>query len=146
MSTIQEIVTKADQLRAVADFIEQHSILIDSLSYTVMREKLGTDGDNTPYVSMWVDTRGVDFTVYGPNQRETMRAFRRRLDLPGAWDKGRWSNTFFICTQPPQGVTVRTEGNRENVCQRVVTGVEEIEVPAVQAEPARIEYQDKVEW
>lgn len=129
--------------RQVASFLDRHAELIESLSYDVMCEKFGGDTDEMPWVGLYSYCDGIDFTVHGSNQRETMRVLRRAIG--GQWEKGGYGNTFRI-SRDYCDIRISIRGDRNEVCQRVVTGTHTEVIPAVEARPERIEQVEEVEW
>lgn len=131
---------------AVIDFLIEHEQVIDSLSEQRMSEKFPND-DDVPHVSFWTSPGSIMFTVRGPGQRETMRALRRAIG--GTWDKGGYGDRFNLTRYISYGnaeLYVTIQGERNEVCQKVVTGVKEVQHEAVKAVPAHTTYEDEIEW
>lgn len=135
------------RLVSMVDFLAEHGDLLASLSESVMTEKMG-DSDETPYIGWWTSGTSITITAYGPNQRDTMRIVRRAIG--GTWDKHGWSDTFTISRrwggEHDDDIYVSIQGDREQVCQRVVVGTETITRPEVEYQPERTEIVEKVEW
>jgi len=140
---VQSLIIEAQTL---IQFLTEFGDLLESLKFETMREKLGTDYEDTPYVSFWANIDNVSITVHGPDQRETMRILRKAIG--GMWKKGGYGNTFAIKRDWGEGnrLQLDIEGPRENICQRVVTGTSVREIPAIEYQPARVEEVEEVEW
>jgi len=86
-------------------------------------------------------------TVRVEDQRTAVAAIRRAIG--GTWDKQGQSNTIWL-THTVTFEDVRVEltifADREQVCRRVVTGTETVTVPAVEAQPERVEEREIVTW
>jgi len=133
----------------VAAFLQRFAEQLDALSYEAMQDKLGTDYDNTPHASFYTQSTGVTITAHGPDQRETMRVLRRMIG--GTWEKAGYGYRFEITREwgtedGEYTIRIDIEGDRENVCQRIVTGTSERTIPAVEAQPERTETVEEVEW
>src|SRR5215831_9406784 len=139
---LSRINRRAEKHLTTARFLLEHADLLASLDYDTMSEKFGLY-DETPYVSYWTDSGGVTICVEGPEPRETMRILRKAIG--GRWDKKTSSYSFAI-EREWNGITIEIQGDRESVCQRVVTGTHERVIPAVEARPARTETVEEVEW
>lgn len=144
MSHVQDTIK---QHIAVATFLSCHVDVLDSLSYDVMAEKLGESSwsDRVPYVDFYTYPTSVDITAYGPDQKDTMRTLRRAIG--GKWDKKSSSYQFSIQREYEFDGTEITisivAGDREQVCQKVVVSVEQVEVPAREA---HTESREVVDW
>jgi hypothetical protein len=68
--------------------------------------------------------------------------------IGGRWDKVNYGDhdTTFRFTQKRDGLGLTVTVQREAVCERIVTGVETVPVPAVEAKPERTEDREVVEW
>lgn len=65
--------------------------------------------------------------------------------LPGPVRKEFNTSTMGI-TATFRGLYVRAYAGRDEVCERVVVGTEQVAVPAVEAQPERVEEREIVEW
>ena len=65
--------------------------------------------------------------------------------LGGKWVKGGYGDTFGL-EQDRDGVRLSVTASRTAVCERVVTGTQQVVRPAVQASPERVETVEDVEW
>ena len=125
--------TQADALRAAADLLDAHPDLppVSVIAYP-----------HTDCVEVcWYLTIGARPLA---EQRETAARIVRTAH--GRWDRQdlgtvgmRW-----VSERGPVKLTVLVE--RDAVCERVVTGTETVTVPAVEAQPERVETRDVVEW
>lgn len=76
---------------------------------------------------------------------DAMQTIRRTIG--GTWEKSTLvDGAYYIVEQERPGVLFRVQAHREAVCERVVTGFETVTVPAVEAQPERVEQRDVVEW
>jgi len=144
---ITHIQRTIQELNLVSGFLMRFEKLLESLTYENMMEKLGTDYKDTPYVSFWAGAESVQLTVSGPEQRETMRALRKAIG--GKWEKGGHGSRFELTREWGEGevtISLEIEGERENICQRIVTGTRVREIPEVEYQPARTEEVEEVEW
>lgn len=150
-----QILKTQEDYMAVVEFFNRFAEILVSLSAPVMAEKMGDGGDDdVPHIGWWTTGTSVTFTVYGPDQRTTMRVLRKAIG--GQWKKSAYSETFNLNrywtpweddegTTPPR-VYISIQGERAEVCQRVVTGTKEVHHDAVEAQPARTEVVEEVEW
>lgn len=138
MSTTTDTSTKTDRLvenlRAITETVRAHPDL--PLPYITSST---TDGG---VHAQWF--LHLHYTDYAEQKRVAQQVIR---GLGGKWDKDH-SDTEMTFTQgdilDPIRYTVQV--TREAVCRRVVTGTEQVTVPAVQAQPERVETRETVEW
>jgi len=147
---------QAERHTIIAAFLRAHDDLLTPLGYTAMSAKMpDLDYDQLPHVECYADGYHVAISVNGPDQRETMRMLRKAIG--GQWEKRDRGNAFVLhrnwcppfdegLVSDPTTVGIEISGNREEVCQRVVTGTETVEVPEVEYQPARTEEREVVEW
>jgi hypothetical protein len=104
-----------------------------------------------PYITT-THRGGVEFawylTITAEDFAEQKRLARLILrTIGGKWDKKPGSEMNFkqgsILDDP---ISYIVQVSREAVCRRVVTGTEEVTIPAVEAEPERVETVETVEW
>lgn len=143
----------AAEHQLVADFLTQYEDLLATLSYDTVSDKLGTGYDDTPWLAYYTSGTSVSLIAHGPNQRETMRVVRRAIG--GQWDKGGYGDIFEISRQFPHltdndderhpTIQINIEGNRTEVCQKVVTGTTTRTIPEREYQPARTEEVEQVE-
>lgn len=127
---MNDTLTVADQLRAAADLIDAHPDL--------------------PLPLVWGYRSGVQVQWQLMNddevkdsQRVAAAAIRRALG--GTWSKDGSTDTFDMrCSL--EGLALQILADREHVCERIVTGVETVTIPAVEARPERTEEREVVEW
>lgn len=86
-----------------------------------------------------LDTRDLSFVEQKAVARQIIRA------VGGDWAK-RASEQQFEYTATRDGVDFVVLVAREAVCERIVTGIETVTVPAVEAQPERTEVVETVEW
>lgn len=136
--------TTIDNLRKVADYLEQHIETIEKLSADALYVA-GLDWSQQNGVTVTTGQYGrVTFECYGPGAASLMATLRRYLG--GKWEK-RVSDYYFMLRQEqPSGLRVDIESNRDSVCTAKVVGKEAVTIPAVEASPARIEVKDVIEW
>lgn len=110
--------------RRAADLIEQHDI-------------------PAPVVVAHGGEGLLFWAFYGWEENVPAKVAAIRRAVGGKWDK-RESATgdqmSFVC----EGYQIQVD--RETVCERRVVGTETVVVPAVEAQPARTETRDLVEW
>lgn len=93
----------------------------------------------------------VDLSWYlhndpGCPERETAAAIIRTIG--GKWDRGEanHSGPLAIWSQARDGLRLYISVSRDEVCERRVVGAEKVTLPAVPAQPERVEYREIVEW
>lgn len=79
-----------------------------------------------------------------PGQKSAAAAIIRTVG--GHWDKTDRYDGQIAWQQERDGVVFHVAVTREAVCERVVTGTKKITVPAVEAQPERVETVEDVEW
>jgi hypothetical protein len=79
--------------------------------------------------------------------KDDQRAVAQRIvrAIGGKWDKNPWGDRFDL-ERKYRGLKLQIYTHREQVCERVVTGVETITIPAKPAEPEQTIEREKVEW
>jgi len=79
-------------------------------------------------------------------QKETAAEIVRTIG--GKWDKGRrhGGDLFDFTKDYGGGVLAEVIVDRSEVCERVVTGTETVTLPAIEAQPERIEEREIIEW
>lgn len=112
-------------LRALADLIEEHGLV--ELPHTL------TDHD-------------IGIHAYGEDAPQRIAAWRRALG--GTWRKG-GGDDYIVLSQRveslPGAPTVDLFIGKDR-CVRRVVGTETVTVPAVEAQPERIEERELIEW
>lgn len=73
----------------------------------------------------YVQFRDISYHFYGSEAKAELATTRRALSV-GNWDK-EVTDTRFILRSTINGVTVRLYAERDQVCEKVVTGTETIE-------------------
>jgi hypothetical protein len=121
----------AANLRAAADLLERHPDL------------------PTPYVTSSSLGGTVSLAWYlhhGDDQRANAAAIVKAID--GRWDRrgAEYEGPLAEWTQARDGLRLTVTVAREQVCERIVVGTEEVTVPAVEAKPERTEVREVVEW
>jgi hypothetical protein len=124
--------TLAEKLHAAAALIEAHPDL------------------PIPCVFAYSSSRTVEVTWQLMNdddnkadQRTAAAAIVKALG--GKWTKEPWGDRFDMRTTR-DGLKLEIFAHRDQVCERVVVGTETVVVPAVPAQPERIEERELVEW
>lgn len=118
-----------DGLAAAIDLITTHPDLPAPYIASTTR------GANASYYLMHEDTEA-------DQKAEALRIIRA---VGGKWDKhGNGDRLYFRQRRGTLTITIGVA--REAVCERVVTGQERVERPAVESQPARVEMVDVVEW
>lgn len=158
-----------NRMRAHADFLALHEALLDELDYNTQFDiaqaerdaeiirfterfpLLGAarQGERVNYKQVTHATvycsYGIEITVSGPNPAPMMRRIRRAVG--GTFDKEATSYSFTLRQERDDAInSIRITSSRENVCTPKVVGKEEKVIPAVEAQPERIETVDVVEW
>ncbi len=87
----------------------------------------------------------VDVKAFPQDEAEPPHVWTKALG--GKVEKD-YSNvvSLFYLRKPFGPVPFSVVYNRSTVCKRVVKGTETVEVPAVEAQPARVEEREIVEW
>lgn len=127
--------TMPETLRAVADLIEAHPDL--PLPLVNVYDYRPEQGDLDWF--LMVNGRAKDEA----DQKAIATAIIRALG--GKWDKAPTGDDFRF-RQTRGGLNFNVQVHREAVCERVVVGTESVTLPAVEAQPARTETVEKVEW
>lgn len=133
MSTKPTLANHAAALRQVAELLVEHPDL------------------PRPYVTMFSDARHAEVHWYlHINDRgdlETQKKAAQKIirDLGGTWDKDPRDDGMFLHREHGL-LKLEVAVKREAVCERIVTGTETVTVPAVEAQPERIETREVVEW
>jgi len=117
--------TYTDRLRALADLIDEYNLTL------------------LPYV---IDETDISVHGHGEGATEQIAAWRRALG--GVWEKSSIPDSIVL------GQTIESlPGSpwvelyiRKDHCVRRVVGTEEVVVPAVEAQPERVEVREIVEW
>jgi hypothetical protein len=116
--------TYTDLIRAVADLIDKHDL---GIPYTL------TDGEVSIH----------DYTSDAP---ETIGRWRRALG--GVWDKRDIGDVITlrqkVASLPGSPTVILFIG--KDACVRRVVGTETVTIPAVEAQPERVEEREIVEW
>jgi hypothetical protein len=132
--------------KTVMSFLVQHEAVLTRLGYASMAEKFGDE--NLSYLDFHTGESEIFFTAYGPTQRELMRTLRRAIG--GKWDKYGGSSKLYLTRQwgdhADSKIGLTISGNRDQVCERVVTGTREVHHEAVPAQEARTEVVEEVDW
>lgn len=110
--------TTADALRELADLIEEHPDL---------KEKVGA-------MRLLVPVQSADELA---RFAAMVGGYRHKTDD---------DNYFGLRRDFCAGVSIEVYGRHESVCTRKVVGTETVELPAVEAQPARTEVREIVEW
>lgn len=111
----------ADGLRSLADLVEAHPKIA---------ERIGWGG-------------GLS-AVFIANSPDEMAMFSRMI---GGHRQKEGSDEYLrVRRNLGGGVDIRVIGEREQVCTRRVVGTETVEVPAVEAQEARTETREIIEW
>lgn len=130
MKTSENHTTRqAANLRAVADILDAHPSLPVPTVFAY-----STNGVDV----MWQILRDDEST-----QRGTLNRIRRALG--GEWVKDGLGETFTL-EQKHGDLTLQIMAKRDVVCERRVTGIETVTLPAVEAQPERTETREIVEW
>jgi hypothetical protein len=139
MTTTTETSTEAEttaareaaNLHAIASWIEAHP----DVPPTHIEWQYGR-----PVVKWLLFSSGTD-----DEQLDEARRIRRAIG--GTWRKGGIVDLFELArVEPDSGVYCRITVSRTAACVRKVVGHEDVTIPAVQAQPERIEHREVVEW
>lgn len=105
-----------------------------------------------PYITSRSDgTLDLDWMLHlhGRDEAE-QKAMAARIvaDIDGQWQKGQgdWSGPLALFSQRRGQLQLLVQVRRDAVCERVVVGTETVTIPAVEAQPARTEEREVVEW
>lgn len=99
-------------------------------------------------VRPWADDIQISWHLANDEKtREHQRAVANtiRRAIGGEWTKGGSGSAFWL-SRKTDDLDLTIFCNREQVCRRVVTGTEEVTLPAVEARPERTEVREVVEW
>lgn len=118
----QEVVTKADVLRALAGWLDAHP---------------GAELDQVTFIGR---PTAYDF---GVADRESMGV--RAREIGGRWEKDAGTELFKLRQEVIPGVDYVMTAARDQVCERVVTGTREVERPDPDA-PLVTVTEEIVEW
>jgi len=131
--------TMPETLRAIADRLDAHPDL--------PRPPYVTIYDHTPHKADLSWHFHINGNAKDAADQKAKAAMVLRI-LGGKWDKDfDWSGADRAdFTQSRDGLSLRVVVNRSAVCERVVTGVETVTLPAVEAQPERTETRETVEW
>lgn len=138
------------RLRWQADFIARHQDLLERLESDrdLLASEQGINSLDVEYeqiTSVYISPGySLILTVSGPRQRAVTKKLIRAIG--GTWKKGGYGDTMSLTRTFEDGLTVRVQGERTMMCEKVVTGTETVEIPAVEAQPARTEEREIVEW
>lgn len=124
--------TFAQKLRAAADLIEAHPEL------------------PIPCVFGYQSNHAVEVTwqlmnTEGVKDDQRSAAIQIVQAIGGKWDKEPWGDRFDMVTRR-DGLKIEVFTQRDQVCERVVTGTETVTIPAVEAQAERVEEREVVEW
>lgn len=111
----------ADGLRALADLVEPH-----------------------PEIEERIRVGGGVSAIFMATTPDELATFSRVIG--GARRKDASDDFVRVIRDLGGGVAIRVIGDREQVCTRRVVGTETVEVPAVEAQEARTEVREIVEW
>lgn len=123
--------SQAHQLRILADLLDAHP------------------GLPTPFICAYTNGT-VEAAFQLMNSTETKDdqravAIQIRRSLGGEWTKEVWGDRFDLVSER-DGIKLAIFTQRDQVCERIVTGTETVTIPAVEARPARTEEREVVEW
>lgn len=114
----------AASLREVADLLEAHPDLESPISID----------------PQWDGRLELRWHVYSP---DAMSAIRKAIG--GKWEK-KVVGDHFALTHEAEALSFWVQSKRKTVCTLRVIGTETVTVPAVEAQPERIEERDIVQW
>lgn len=120
-----------DQLRKVVDILDAHP---DLPAPTV------TIYSHGPAEVSWYVMLDGDHVDQAAAARQIIRT------IGGTWDKNPWGDRFDFEQRTDTGISLTVAVHREQVCERIVTGTEQVTIPAVEAQPERVEVRELVEW
>lgn len=118
-------------LRQAADLLDQHPHLPE------------------PYISGRAGgTADLSWYLHGREDHDTQKATAATIvrAIGGTWDKATDSPLGFSFEQSVGSLHLFISVDRASVCERVVIGTETRTVPAVEAQPERVETVEKVRW
>lgn len=123
-------ISQSDRLRAIAAVLDEHPDL------------------PAPYVTSggsWADATWQLMIAAGNEVEQKALARRIVKTIGGKWDKQDLGDTM-LYQQSREGFSLRISADRSAVCERVVTGIETVTIPAIEAQPERVEIREVVEW
>jgi hypothetical protein len=128
--------TLADVLRAAADLIAQHPDLPPP--YITTSSHMGEHTADLAWYLM----------IGGGRTLADQKADAARIvsTIDGKWEKLPDTYSDFVFRQQRGPLKLDVQVTREAVCERIVTGVESVTIPAKAAVPARTEEREIVEW
>jgi hypothetical protein len=121
----------ATKLRFVADLLDQHPDLPHPCVFTY--------GNGTVEVTWQLMNDADTKDAQKDHARSIIAA------IGGKWDKHPWDDRFDFSRQLGE-VKLQIFAHRDQLCERVVLGTEEVTLPAVEAKPERTETREVVEW
>jgi hypothetical protein len=128
--------TLADVLREAADLLAAHPDLPPPFVSTSAHP----GSDATADLSWYLMIGGRDLGEQKAN------AARIVSEIDGHWEKIPDTYSDFVFRQKRGALKLDVQVTREAVCERIVTGVESVTVPAKPAEPERTVEREVVEW
>lgn len=146
-ATTTEVENMISTLRAKADFLATHQEILARYDFQTLYDRDGYSAAMS-YVSPYNGYgRTLDLDVTGPESPAIMAELRRAIG--GMWKKEANDYRFSLTRdfhQSGVNLSIVIASSRESVCTRVVTGTETVVIPAVEAQPERVEERDKTEW
>lgn len=127
--------TVSENLRAVADLIEAHPEL--PLPFVTAY------GHSSEVEVVWY--LHIESNLHGDLAGQKAAAAQLVTMLGGKWDKSE-SDDIYALDQRRGDLKLHISVNRAAVCERVVIGTREVEVPARPATEARVETVEDVTW
>lgn len=137
-STTTNAAQMSARLQVVADLLAQHPDL------------------PAPCVFGYQSTGVVDVTwqlMNSDEAKDDQRTFAQQIvrAFGGTWDKKPWADRFDLSRKHDTDPQIRLEilAHRDQMCERVVVGTEQVTIPAteaVEAQPERVEEREVVEW
>jgi hypothetical protein len=116
-------------MQSVIEFLDEH----------------GVDLPHQPMVTSYAHRAivDVDFYLHDEDQKDQAAAIIRLIG--GKWAKADGGDRLYL-RQRQGDVEFCVVVDREAVCERVVKGTREVTIPAVEAQPERVQVVEDVEW
>jgi hypothetical protein len=127
--TVEILGRRLRAMQSVIEFLDEH----------------GVDLPHQPMVTSYGHsaTVAVDFYLHDEDQKETAARIVRLIG--GKWAKADGGDRLYL--RRHQGdIEFCVVVDREAVCERVVKGTREVTIPAVEAQPERVQTVEDVEW
>jgi hypothetical protein len=128
--TVEILGRRLRAMQTVVEFLDEH----------------GVDLPAQPHITSYSHSGRSDVCWYlqGSEEQKAVAAQVLRI-VGGKWAKSEGSDVLYF-RQARGDVEFTVAVDREAVCERVVKGTREVTIPAVKAQPARVQIVEDVEW